>query len=311
MADLFDPIEPHMEVMLDVGDGHVIWVGQFGNPTGEPVLIAHGGPGSGSSATARRYFDPDRFRIIQFDQRGCGRSTPHAGDTIHALAHNTTHNLIEDIESIRTHLDIERWMLFGGSWGSTLALAYALAERSRVTRLVLHAIALTRRADVDWVTDGIQMFHPRAWEVLRRHLDVSRGERIVDAYADALSDPEKAGAAAQTWVRYEQAIADIQGHACDRRWSDDRFVVGFSRLVTHYWRHSAWMDDDHILRNAAAMGDVPLSLIHGQLDLTAPLGPVYALHRAWPGSVLEVIQTAGHDRRDQGMAAAIIRAIHA
>lgn len=216
MAPFFPSIEPYQHGMLDVGDGHSLYFECCGNPAGRPALVLHGGPGSGCTETHRRYFDPAHWRVILLDQRGCGRSTPHAGETLAALSANTTHHLLRDIEVLRQHLGIGEWMILGGSWGSTLALAYAQRHPRRVTSMVLHAVATTSRREIDWITSGVRMLFPAAWERLR---DGAGSDDILPAYARLLAHPDPAvhDKAARDWCDWEIALlATPPGHQPSR-----------------------------------------------------------------------------------------------
>jgi proline iminopeptidase len=299
--------------MLDVGNGHVIHWETHGNPGGKPALILHGGPGSGLSATARNYFDPELWWIIQFDQRNCGKSTPHASSPAIDLSANTTHHLIGDIEAIRNLLGIERWLLLGGSWGSTLALAYAQAHPDRVSEIVLNSIARTTPAEIDWITRGVGTFFPQEWEQFADH--VAEGDNSTDLvaayYLRLLSpDPHIHQKAADAWSQWEQAIVNITpGHVPHPRWQDPTFRLCFARLVTHYWHHRAWLGDMELMDNLPLIAHIPSILIHGRLDLGGPLDGPWKLHRNWPGSQLRILDQAGHDARDPGMEDTIRQAL--
>jgi proline iminopeptidase len=309
MTPPFPPVEPHDHGVLDVGDGHRLYWECCGNPAGRPALVLHGGPGSGCTDTHRRHFDPAHWRVVLFDQRGCGRSTPHAGTTVAALSANTTHHLLRDIEALRQHLGIADWLVLGGSWGATLALAYAQRHPGRVTGLVLHAVATTSRREIDWITRGVRVLLPEAWEKLR---DGAGGDDILPAYARLLSDPDPAvhDKAARNWCDWEMALLDVHpGHTPSARWSRPEFRLGFARLVTHCWRHGAWLEEDELLRNAPGLAGIPGILVHGRLDIGSPLVTPWQLHRAWPGSELVVLGAAGHDRGDPGMAEAVAEAL--
>jgi proline iminopeptidase len=243
MADLYPPLEPYESGMLDVGDGHRLYWEACGNPLGKPALVLHGGPGSGCTVNARRSFDPKAYRIILFDQRGSGRSTPHAGDPKVDLSTNTTSHLLADIERLRGHLGVERWLILGGSWGSTLALAYAQQHVERVTELVLFSIATTTPCEIEWITCGVGAFFPEAWSRFRDGVpEEERNGSLVEAYHRLLMHPDPAihGKAARDWCDWEMAIVAVHpGHKPHPRYEDPAFRLGFARLVTHYWRHAA------------------------------------------------------------------------
>lgn len=298
--------------MLPVGEGHRVAWTSSGNPAGEAVLILHGGPGSGSSASARRRFDPVRHRIIQFDQRGCGLSLPHAADAATDLASITTNHLIGDIEALRRHLGIERWLVVGGSWGATLAQAYTQRHTQRVRGVLLAPVTMTTRAEIDWITRGVRVLLPDAWERFRDGVrPADRDGDLAAAYARLLNHHDACirQQAADDWCAWEQALVAVApGHVPHSRWLDAGFRYGFARLVTHVWRHRGWLAERALLRGAARLGDIPAILVHGRMDIGSPLDAAWQLHRAWPGSELTVVETAGHDVRDHGMAEAITQA---
>ena len=312
MADLSPPIEPYDSGRLDVGDGHQLYWEACGNPTGKPALVLHGGPGSGCTPSARRYFDPRAYRVILFDQRGAGRSTPHAGEPGIDLSTNTTAHLLADIERLRAHLGIERWLVFGGSWGSTLALAYAERHPACVTEMVLVAIATTTPAEIDWITRRVGMFFPEAWERFQGGVPASdRGGRLVDAYHKLLMHPDPAvhEKAARDWCDWEMTLVAVHpSHTPSPRYENPSFRLGFARLVTHYWGNDAWLEDGSLLRDAGRLAGIPGVLIHGRLDIGGPLVTPWRLAQAWPASQLVIVGEAGHDARDPGMAESIVGA---
>ena len=285
--------------MLDVGDGHAVYWEVSGNPDGKPAVTLHGGPGSGSNPGTRKWFDPARYRLVQFDQRGCGQSTPHAGDLATDLSTNTTHHLIADIERLREHLGIERWLVWGASWGVTLALAYAERFPERVSELVLLSITMTRAQDVRWFGRDTGRFFPAEWARFRDSLP--SGERdgdLVAAYDRLLNqstDPAVRIQASLDWTAWEDAILSLEeGYQVPHpRWADERYRIGFARLVTHYFAHAAWLEDDELLRNAPRLAGIPGVLLHGRLDLSGPPDVAWLLSQAWPGSELHFIP-GGH-----------------
>jgi proline iminopeptidase len=298
-SERYPPIEPYETGMLEVGDGQSIHWEVAGDPDGKPALALHGGPGSGSTAGVRRWFDPARYRLVQFDQRGCGMSTPYAGDLSTNLSTNTTHHLIADIEMLREHLGIERWLVWGGSWGVTLALAYAERHPERVSEMILLSITMTRRADVHWLAHETGRYFPEEWARFRA--GVPEGERdgdLVAAYDRLLNgdaEPAVRLQAARDWVAWEDAILSLEeGYVTPHpRWADERFTVGFARLVTHYFSHAAWLEEDELLRNASRLAGVPGVLLHGRLDLAGPPDVAWELARAWPGAELHFVP-GGH-----------------
>jgi proline iminopeptidase len=285
--------------MLEVGDGQSIHWELSGNPAGKPAVALHGGPGSGSTPGRRRWFDPARYRLVQFDQRGCGRSTPHAGDWSTDLATNTTHHLIADLEGLREHLGIERWLVWGASWGVTLALAYAERHPERVTEMLLMSVTLSRPSDVHWFGHETGRFFPEEWARFRAGVpNEDRDGNLVAAYDRLLNrhpDPAVRLRAARDWVAWEDAVLSLEeGYVVPNpRWADERFLIGFARLVTHYFSHAAWLEPDELLRNAARLAAIPGVLIHGRLDLSGPPDVAWELAQAWPGSELHFI-AGGH-----------------
>lgn len=312
MASLYPEIEPYDSGMLDAGDGHRIHWETCGNPKGKPALVLHGGPGSGSTPGARRHFNPNLYRIVLFDQRGSGRSTPHASEPGIDLSANTTDHLIADIELLRRHLGIETWLVRGGSWGSTLALAYAQIHPQRVSELVLNSVATTTAAEVDWITRGVGARFPEAWARFRDGAppEAADGD-LAAAYHRLLMhpDPEIHAKAARDWCDWEDALESAHpAYAPNPRYDDPRFRLGFARLVTHYWSHAAWLEDGGLLRGAARLAHIPGILIHGRLDLGTPLTTAQDLAHHWPGSELIVVDDAAHDAGHRGMTEAIVAA---
>lgn len=303
MTDLFPPIEPYEQGMLDVGDGNLVYWEASGNPDGKPAVYVHGGPGSGSRPGTRRDFDPERYRIILFDQRGCGRSTPHASDPAADMRSNTTDHLVADMERLRAHLGIERWLLFGSSWGSTLILTYAERHPHAVSEIVLCGVTMTRRTDVDWLYGGVGRFLPEEWERFRAGLPGtpgfdSRGRDLVAAYAQLMADPdpEVRTKAAYDWCAWEDAVISLEPHSppapYGSRPSDARLAL--VRIASHYFAHGAWLDEGALLRDAGRLAGIPGVLIHGRFDLGGPLSTAWELARAWPDAELSVVSDSGH-----------------
>jgi proline iminopeptidase len=299
MRDLYPEIEPYAHGLLDVGDGNFVYWETCGNPRGKPAVVFHGGPGSGCSPWFRRLFDPHAYRIILFDQRGCGRSTPHASAPDTDLARNNTANLILDIERIREHLGIERWLVLGGSWGSTLALAYAEAHPDRITEMILFGVTTGRHAEFDWTfRGGVAVFFPEQWERLRAAVPVAGGDGdIVDAYHRLLNDPDPAvhQRAAEAWCQWESATLEWPPSTrLAERFRDRRYALAFARIVTHYVRHNAWLEDQSLLRGAVSLAHIPGILVNGRFDFQAPIGNAWQLHLVWPRSKLVIVDDAGH-----------------
>lgn len=301
-----------MTGMLDVGDGHSLYWECCGNPICRPALYLHGGPGSGSGPGARRYIDPDRWRIVAFDQRGSGRSRPLASDPDADLSVNTTQHLIADIEALREHLGIERWSVLGISWGSTLAQAYAQAHRHRVDSLVLALVTTTSRREVRWLTEDVGRIFPQEWDRFAgfvperlRHLP------LVDAYADLLFDPDSkvVEAAAREWCLWEDThISLAPDHAPNPRYEDPQFRLQFARLVSNYWRHAAFLDEDQLLRDAGRLNGIPGVLIHGRYDVSSPLETPWRLSQRWTTSELHVLDDMGHG--GASFTGAVVGALH-
>ncbi|MFJ6323719.1 MULTISPECIES: prolyl aminopeptidase [unclassified Rhizobium] len=312
---LYPDNAPFADGLLEVGDGQRIFWMQSGNPAGAPVLILHGGPGSGSSAGARRYFDPQHYRIIQFDQRGCGNSLPHASEPDADLSANTTWHSIADIERLRHWLGVERWVVFGNSWGCTLALVYAETHPDRVSSLLLLGITMTRRTEIDWLYHGLGRFFPAEWARFRAAVpSEDRDGHLVDAYYRLLCnpDPDIHVKAARDWHDWESASILIDPRATlSARWSDPRFVTARARIITHYFHHLAWLEESQVLRNVDRIADIPCMMIQGRLDLEAPLLTAWELSQALPDAELIIVPNAAHSADLAEMAATIVRATDA
>ena len=294
----FSPIEPYENGMLDVGDGHQIYWECCGNPTGKPALFLHGGPGTGCSVGQRKFFDPNVYRAVLFDQRGSGRSLPLASQSSSNLASNTTPHLIADIERLRKMLGIESWIILGLSWGTTLGLAYAHAHPRRVKAMVLGFVTTTSRAEVQWITEDVGRIFPQEWdrfvEAVPQHL---RSIPLVDAYAKMLADTDNVlrDRAAQAWCNWEDAHVSLTpGHRPNPVFEKPDFRLRFARLVTHYWRHAAFLEEDQLIRNASRLNGIPGVLIHGRFDINSPLATAWQLHKRWTTSRLHVLADAGH-----------------
>jgi proline iminopeptidase len=283
---------------LPVGDGHTIRWTVSGNPDGKPAVLLHGGPGAGSSPRHRRMFDPARYRIVQFDQRNCGESTPYAGDSDVDLSTNTTAHLIADIEHLRHELGIDRWLVWGGSWGSVLGLAYAEAHPESVTELVLSIVLANNSADVEWATRTVGRIVPERWQAFRDHLPPDRRDgNLARAYNDLLmnADPAVHEPAALAWCDWEDThMAIATGYEPSLRNQPPAFRLCFARLVTHYWANAAFLDEDHLLRNATNLGDTPTFLSHGRLDISSPMDFPVAVAAAIPNAELFIAERDGH-----------------
>ena len=298
--------------MLEVAPGTLVYWETCGSPDGKPALVVHGGPGSGCRPSHRRGFDPVAYRIVLFDQRNCGRSTPHAADPAVDLRDNTTQNLIADMELLREHLGIDRWLVFGGSWGSTLSLAYAEAHPRRVSEMILTGVATDRRSELDWLfRGGVSPLFPEQWARLCDAVPAGRrtGD-VVEDYRRLLSDPDPAVRehAAFEWSMWESATPEWPPDTgLAERFTDPVFAMGFARLVTHYIANDVFLDDGVLLRDIDRLAGIPAILVNGRWDLQAPIGNAWELHRAWPGSELVIVDDAGHGR-SPGITSELVRA---
>ncbi len=298
-ADLYPEVEPYDHGMLDVGDGDLVYWETCGNPKGKPAVVLHGGPGSGCSPWFRRLFHPGAYRIALFDQRNAGRSTPHASEPDADLGANNTAHLIADIELLRRRLKIDRWLVFGGSWGSTLAIAYAETHPERVTEMILFGVTTGQHQEFDWVfRGGLARLFPEQWERLRSAVPVAeRDGDIVEAYHRQLydADPTVRRRAAEAWCLWESATpAWPPTSGLAKRFSESAYALAFARIVTHYVRHNAWLEDGALIRGAGALAEIPGILVNGRFDLQAPLASAWDLHRVWPRAELVVVDDAGH-----------------
>jgi proline iminopeptidase len=301
-----DPeIEPYAHGMLAVGDGNHLYWETWGNPAGKPAVVLHGGPGSGCTPGWRRFFDPTAYRVVLFDQRGCGRSTPHASDPSVDLSTNTTHHLLADIERLRRQLDIERWLVFGGSWGSTLGLAYAETHPERVSELILFSVVTTTHREVAWVTRDMGRLFPAAWARFRDGVPAAdRDGNLAAAYSRLLEhpDPVVREQAARDWCAWEDThVSLVPGYEPDPRYGDPAFRMAFARLVTHFWRHAAWLEDETLLREATNLAGIPGILVQGKLDVSGPPDIAWQLAQRWPDAEFILIDEAGHGAGDSGM----------
>jgi proline iminopeptidase len=303
MAELYPPIEPYDHGMLEVGDDNRVYWEVCGNPDGKPALVVHGGPGSGCTTGHRRYFDPDRYRVVLFDQRGCGRSTPHASDRTADMRRNTTEHLLADMERLREHLGIQRWLLSGGSWGSTLSLAYAERHPQRVSEIVISGVTTGRRSEIDWLYRGVARFFPQEWERFRAGVpEADRDGDLVAAYARRMDDPDPKvrARAASDWCAWEDAVISLEPNGKPNAYSDrpPDALLALVRIASHYSAHGAWLEDGAVLRDAGRLDGIPGVLIHGRLDLSGPLDTAWALARAWPDAELIVVDDSGHTGSD-------------
>jgi proline iminopeptidase len=283
---------------LVTDDGHQIYWETSGNPEGKPAVVLHGGRGSGAHPSWRRYFNPDRYRVVMFDQRGCGRSLPHAGDDLAALDNNTTRHLVADMEQLRVLLGIDRWLLFGASWGSTLGLTYAVIHPEVVSELVLWAVVTTRASDVDWLTHTMGQVYPHEFDQLISVLPPEqRDGNIAAAVHEMLRspDPETHDRAAIAWCAWEDRIATLSGPVTpSARTLDPRLRLGFARLVTHYFGNAAFQPDDAIVGRLDRIAHVPAYLVRGRLDIASPLRSAYEVAQRLPNATLDIVEADAH-----------------
>ncbi len=303
MTDLYPEIEPYEHGFLEVGDGNSMYWEICGNPDGKPVVVLHGGPGSGCTPWYRRLFNPNSYRIVLFDQRNCGRSKPHASALDTDLTNNTTARLVSDIEQLRTYLKIERWMVFGGSWGSTLALAYAVNYPERVSGIILFGVTTGRHSEIDWLfRGGVSIFFPEQWDSLRMALPASeRDGDILAAYYRQFNHPDLAvrQRAANAWCLWESASLDWPpSTSLAGRFTDPTYALAFARLVTHYTYHNLFLEDGVLLRQTDKLAGIPGIMLNGRFDFQAPLGNAWELKRVWPRAELMIIDEAGHASSD-------------
>jgi len=301
-------IEPYDTGMLDVGDGNQIYWEVCGNPDGVPAIVLHGGPGGGCTPGHRRSLDPNRFRVVLLDQRNCGRSTPSAADPATDLSANTTAHLVADIERLREYLGIARWVVFGGSWGATLALAYATNHPDRVRGMVLVAVTMTRRSEVDWLYRGGGRFFPEAWQRFIAHAGLPGYalptdsqppiEPVLLRYGRLLADPDPAvrERAAEEWCAWEDALISEEGNGKPGQYSagalEERLTM--TRICAHYFGNGAFIPDGEILRNVPKLAGIPGVLVHGRNDVSGPAITPWEVAQAWPGAELHVVGDAGH-----------------
>jgi proline iminopeptidase len=308
MAGLFPEIEPYDGGVLRVDALHSVYYEQCGNPQGKPAIFVHGGPGGGSSPMHRRFWDPAVYRIVLFDQRGCGRSTPHA-----ELRHNTTWDLVADMERIREHLGIDRWQLFGGSWGSTLSLAYAQEHPDRVTDMVLRGIFLLRRREIQWYyQEGASRIFPEAWQEFLEPIPEDERRDLVAAYYRRLMSPDRTERirAARAWSVWEGKTSRlVPDPELIARTSDETFAEAFARIECHYFINGGFFqEDDQLLRNMSRIRHIPAVIVQGRYDIVCPAESAYELHCAWPGSVLKIAPQSGHSALEPEIASLLIEA---
>ncbi len=307
MTDFYPDIRPYVQHSLAVEPPHVLHVEECGNPGGLPVLVVHGGPGAGCEPYQRRFFDPEVYRIILFDQRGCGRSSPHA-----ELTGNTTQALVSDMEAIREHLGIDAWLLFGGSWGSTLSLVYAETHPDRVLGLILRGIFLCRPCEIQWFyQEGASRIFPDYWAQYVGLIPEAERDDLVQAYHRRLTGSDEVGrmAAAKAWSRWEaQAATLLPNEKVLSHFTDPFTALSLARIENHYFVNNAFLEPDQILRDAHRLADIPGYIVHGRYDVVCPVENAYLLHKAWPAARFVIVPDAGHSALEPGIRSALIEA---
>jgi len=307
MRELFPEIEPYNEFQLEVSALHTLWVEECGNPNGTPVVFLHGGPGAACEKFHRRFFDPNKYRIILFDQRGCGRSTPHA-----ELEENTTQNLVDDIEVIRKQLKIDKWVVFGGSWGSTLGLAYAQNHPSSVIGLILRGVFLCRPRDIHWFyQDGASYIYPDSWqEYVKVIPQAERHDLVAAFYKRLLSEDENQRlVAARAWSIWEGSTSNLNPNASVlEHFSNPHTALSLARIECHYFAHNSFMHEDQLLKNAHKLASIPGVIVHGRYDVVCPLEQAYALHQVWPQAEFIIAPNSGHSATEAEIVHALVEA---
>lgn len=305
---LYPEIEPHRSGRLRVSATHEIYWEESGNPRGKPVVFVHGGPGGGTNPKQRRFFDPEAYRVVLFDQRGCGKSTPHAN-----LEDNTTWHLVADMEALREELGVDRWQVFGGSWGSTLALAYAQRHPERVSELVLRGIFMLRRRELLWFyQEGASALFPDAWQRYLAPIPEAERDDMMSAYYRRLTseDPDERLAAARAWSVWEASTSFLlQRPAYIQHAAGDDFALAFARIECHYFVNRGFFEvDDQLLRDLERIRDVPGVIVQGRYDVVCPAASAWELAQAWPEAELEIVPDAGHSSYEPGIVDRLIRA---
>jgi proline iminopeptidase len=306
-TDLYPPIEPHAAGMLRLDARHQMYWEESGNPRGVPVLFLHGGPGAGATPAHRRFFDPNYYRIVILDQRGAGRSLPHG-----EIVDNTTPLLVEDIEALRKHRGIDQWHVFGGSWGSTLALAYAEAHPERVRALILRGIFLCRKSEIDWFLYGIRNVFPEAWRAFAGFLPKAERGDLLESYYRRLIDPDPSihMPAARAWSVYEGACSTLlPSPETITAFGEDRMALGLARIEAHYFRHGIFLPENSLLENVGRIRRIPATIVQGRYDMVCPTVTADDLTRAWPEADYVIVPDAGHSAMEPGIRAALVAAM--
>lgn len=313
--NLYPELEPFNKNWLKVDNLHQIYFEECGNPTGQPVIFLHGGPGSGCNPTQRRFFDPAHYRIVLLDQRGCGRSKPQG-----EVQANTTDDLISDIEALRLHLNINRWHVFGGSWGSTLAIAYAVRHDAQVISLTLRGIFLSRPSELQWFLGDVQHFYPEVWHKLVQYLPLNKQNDVLNAYAALIFNEDWAisGEAAEQWNAFENAIMRLKPMAASTEPSEPKTLeeiqnnriteVARARVQIHYIKHQCFVDGETLLKQAASLANIPTIIVQGRYDMVCPPQTAWALHQVMPHAQFTIVADAGHSAMEPGVTSALIAA---
>lgn len=307
MQPLYPEIKPYARHNLAVDDVHTLYIDESGSADGIPVLFVHGGPGGGCGRYDRRYFDPEKYRIILFDQRGAGRSTPHA-----ELRNNTSQELVADMERIRSHLGVEKWVLFGGSWGSTLSVLYAETHPERVLGAVLRGIFLCRDEDIHWFyQSGASRIFPDYWQEFIAPIPEAERENMLAAYYARLTSSNELAkmGAAKAWATWEGRCSTLRpSNDVVDSFAEPHRALSISRIEAHYFVNNCWLETNQLVRDAHKLADIPSIIVHGRYDMVCPLDGAFALHQAWPNSTLQIIRDAGHSAQEPGIVDALIHA---
>ncbi|HEY8595341.1 MAG TPA: prolyl aminopeptidase [Devosiaceae bacterium] len=307
LRQLYPAIEPYESGHLDVGDGHSIYYERCGTPGAKPAVFLHGGPGGGLAPDYRRLFDPDKYDVMLFEQRGCGRSTPYA-----SLEANTTWHLVADIEKLRELTGVEKWLVFGGSWGSTLGLAYAQTHPDRVSELVLRGIFTLRRFELEWFYQyGASLLFPEKWERYLAAIPEDEHDDLMGAYHKRLTDPDPAvqAAAARAWSLWEgETITLLPDPRKTEAFGNERYAVAFARIENHFFKHGGWLEEGQLIRDAYKLKHIPGVIVQGRYDICTPAVTAWDLHKAWPEAEFHIVPDAGHAVSEPGIRDLLIRA---
>lgn len=306
-SPLYPPIEPFRTGLLDTGDGHQVYWEMCGNPQGQPAVFLHGGPGAGCSVEHRRLFDPQRYCVLLFDQRGCGRSTPSA-----SLENNTTWHLVQDMERLRQLAGATQWLVFGGSWGSTLALAYAQTHPAQVAALVVRGVFTVRREELLWYyQEGASRLFPDRWEAFVQPIPPEERGDLIGAYRQRLTGDDRALQlqAARAWSLWEgQTITLLPDPGAQEKYGDGEYALAFARIENHYFVHHAWLEEGQLIRNAHRLAGIPGVIVQGRYDMACPAQTAWDLHRAWPQAEFHMVEGAGHAFSEPGIQKLLVRA---